>query len=110
VPGRSILYSVMTAIVRPLSVIALVAQAVTLVATSSGIVATTWKFGLGWSFFRGLSEWNALLALGCFVACVPMAVTRQRCSDAMLKDVRWCIWLNIITMVMLLFVPAVAGV
>ena len=107
---RRLLYRSMVAIVRPCSLIAVVAQTLALAVTSSGAVAITWKFGFGLSFFRGLSEWSALLAVGCMFICFPLVLARKWCGTATPQDVRWCIWINVLTMVLFFFVPARSGI
>lgn len=105
-----VVHEAVATIVRPASVTAFAAEILAVAVTSGEIGWASWRrLGLGWRFWMGLGERSATLAFGCLIACLVLAASRRSCGEQKLKDTRWCVWLNIATIVSLFFVPAIAA-
>jgi hypothetical protein len=50
------------------------------------------------------------MALVCLAACLFLAGSRRSCREGTLKATSWSVWLNIATMALLVFVPAIAAI
>jgi hypothetical protein len=96
--------------VRAASVYAFAAQVVAVAATAGPLDWATWRrFDLGWRFWMDLGGWNALLAFACLIPNLALAVSwHNRQIGENVKDTRWCVGLNIATIALLYFVPALA--
>ena len=105
------MHDAIATIVRPLSATVFVAQIVTVAATAGPTDWAIWRrFNLGWKFWMGLGDYCAALACMCLVVCLLLAVLRRGGAKGKLKQTGWCVWLNIATIGLLFFVPAVAAI
>jgi hypothetical protein len=105
------MYEAVVSIVRSASAAAFIAEYFAVAATSGELDWATWRrFNLGWRFWMGLGSSGAFLALACLVVYLLLAVSRRSLGEGKLKDARWCVWLNIATIALSLFVPAIAAV
>lgn len=104
------MHEVVATIVRPASATAFAAEVLAVATTFGEFGWASWRrLGLGWRFWMGLGELSAALAFTRLVACLLLAVLQRSYGGAKLKNTRWCIWLNIATIALLAFVPAIAA-
>ena len=109
--GWAIMRDALATIVRPLSATVFAAQIVTIAVTAGPLDWARWRrLDLGWSVWMGLGSWCAALACLGLVGCLVLAILRRGGNKGKLKNTGWCVWLNIATMGLSLFVPAVAAV
>ena len=109
-PPRLLVDRAVESVVRSASSAAFAAQVCAVAATSGAPDWAAWRrLGLGWRFWMGLGSLSACLAFACLVACLLLAVFRRSFREEKLKDISWCTWLNITTLALLFFVPAIAA-
>jgi hypothetical protein len=106
-----IAYNAVATLVRIISTTVLVAQLLTIAVTMGPAGWARWRrLDLSWRFWMGVGDWCAALAGICLIVCLLLAILRP-CSDkGELKNTRWCVWINIITIGLLFFVPAIAAI
>jgi len=110
-PLFRVVHEAVASIVRSASATAFAAEVLAVAATSGATDWVAWRWcGLGSRFWMGLGSWSAVLAFGCFIACLSLAASRRWSRERNLKDTSWCAWLNIATMAQLFLVPAIAAV
>jgi hypothetical protein len=108
---RSVVLEAVASIVRSASAAAFAAQVFAVTATFGSTNWAVWRrLGLGWRFWMGLGSWSAFLAFACLGTCLLLAAFRRWCREQELKDTSWCAWLNITTIALLFFIPAIAAV
>ena len=110
VTSRGILHEAVATIIRPASAIAFAAEVLAVASTFGEIGWASWRrLGLSWRVWMDLGELSAAVAFACLVTCFLLAILRRSCGEAKLKDTHLCIWLNIATIILSLFVPAIAA-
>lgn len=67
----------------------------------------SWRqFDLGHAFWAGLGDTSADLAFWCLIPCLILSIWRRVSGGQGDLNIRWCIWLNIFTIIVLHpFVP-----
>lgn len=101
---------IIATVVRSTSAFAFAAQVVTVAMTSGPLnLAIRRHLDLGYRFWMNLGSWNAALAFASLIPSLVLAISwHNRGREGTVKDTRWCVWLNIGTIAMSFFVPAIA--
>ena len=109
-PSLRSVHQAVASVVRSASVAAFAAEVSAVAATSGATSWAAWRrLGLGWRFWMGLGSSSAYLASACLLACLPLAVSHRSFREEKLRGTSWCAWLNIATIALLYFVPAIAA-
>jgi hypothetical protein len=102
------MHDAVATIVRPLSATVFAAQVIRVAAMVGPSHWARWRmFDPGWIFWMNLGNWCAALAFVSLVVCLLLAVLRRGDDKGKLKPTGWCVGLNIATIGLLFFVPAV---
>jgi hypothetical protein len=108
-------HDAVTAIVRPASAVAFAGQLFVFALNWYGYFAG-WRFNVSniWFHFYLQSGGHlgllfATIALACLMAFGSLALLRPYLREKRTTDAKWCLWLNIATIAMLCFVPAIAA-
>jgi hypothetical protein len=98
-------------VLRPTSATVFASQALTVAATAGPPDWATWRrFGLGWRVWMMLGDFNAKFAVVCLLGCLLVYLFRRSQQENGLKSTRWCAWLNLATIALLICVPAIAAI
>jgi len=71
--------------------------------------APVWRLGLGFRFWWALGNWGVTIAVVCLFASAVLVLVRQSVSDGSLRDTCRCIWINLATIALAFFVPAISA-
>ncbi len=67
------------------------------------------RMGLGWRFWMGLGAYGQGLALGSLIGCAVLATFGRASALFRPGELQWYAWLSLATIVLDLFVPAIAA-
>jgi len=97
---------------RAVSVTVFAGQILTLAVVTAGVPGwATWRrFGLGWRFWIGLADEDACVALGCLLGCLVLSPLLYSQKVVGSRPLVLVVLLNLITLGLWVFVPAIAGV
>ncbi len=66
------------------------------------------RFEAGWRFWMDLGSWGTVLAFVSLIGCLLLTVFRRSSAVEEPVSTRGYFWLNLLTIVLSIFVPAVA--
>ena len=103
------LHAFAATLIRPASIAAFAAEAAAFVQLARFLGGMPWRgFRLGGPFWTRLGDMGVWIALACLVPSLLLAAYRRLRPADRLKATGWCVCLNVATMGLALFVPAIA--
>jgi hypothetical protein len=108
---RSVIPKALASLVRAASAAAFSAVLLAVAVTSGPLDWAPWRrMGLGWRFWMGLGSEGAFLAIGSLLGSLWLSVPGHMSSRGAPEAFRRYAWLNIGTIILSLFVPAIAAI
>ena len=97
-------------LVRATSAAGLLAVASAVAVTAGPLDGAPWRrIGLGWRFWMSLGDSGRVLAIGSLIGCLALAALGPSPAELRPGCIRRCVWLNLGTIALSLFVPAIAA-
>lgn len=97
-------------VIRICSVAGFLLELSAFAAASGPLGWASWRrAGLGWIFWMELSSWGVLLALISLAICIVMCIHNAHPEDSEKARIGRSAWLNLCTLTLAPFVPAIAA-